>query len=279
MQWIDLTLIGSEEKLVSTLSALSTAQRGQSIQELLNFLVISQKDVEVSMLRILVERARGFALPASLWSRRLDSSSSVREAGRAHLQNHGLEASGERLDAIQSLYLQFATERSRTPVTEQALQACNYRCEHCGLAFCDEDLEAKGFVSPYGLRGTLKVDAFKLHWIDTHPNYRLPTMDHDWPVATYGSNDDDNLRVLCGGCNEGKANFLSMEQMGPWSGLLDRQQLLRNKVSLALFYVQIRRAPLCSLTGAGSDTTELTVRLKNPHGPAVLDNLVTVASP
>lgn len=279
MQWIDLALIGNEDQLVSRLSSLSSEVRAQAVDQFLDFLKLSREEVEVSTLRILVERARGFALPTSLWSRPLYASSSVRDAGREHLESYGLAASAERLDAIQSLYQQFAAERCRTPVTEAALLESNYRCGHCGLAFHDEELESKGFASPYELRGSLKVDPFKPHWAPSHPNYRLPTMDHDWPVTTYGSNEDDNLRVLCGGCNEGKANFLSVEQMGPWSGLLDRQQLLSRKVSLAVFYVQIRRAPFCSQTGVGSDSAELTVRLRNPNGPAVLDNLMTVASP
>lgn len=277
MQWIDLTLLSAEAQLVSALTGLERGQRQSVADELLKLLRMDRDDLEVSSLRILVERARGFALPVSLWSRPLDASSNIRDAGRVHLEQLGLEATSERLDAIQILYQQFATERTRKPVTEASLQKNGYRCEHCGLAFCNEDLESKGIESPHGLRGALKVDALKLHW--GRDDLRIPTIDHDWPVSTFGSNADHNLRVLCGGCNQGKADYIALEQMGAWTGLVNRVQLVRQAVPLALFYAQVRRSSICSQTGVASSTAELTVQLRDPAGPAVFDNLITIVSP
>ncbi|WP_394538830.1 hypothetical protein PRJ39_25270 [Lysobacter enzymogenes] len=277
MQWIDLALISGESNLVSTLEALERQERKVIADELFGILGLSQDDFELSTLRILVERARGFALPISLWSRPLDASSSIRDAGRSHLGQLGLEASSSRLDAIQFMYQEFATERARVPVTVTALSKNGFRCEHCGLAFCNEDLESKGIVSPHGYRGALKVDVLKVHW--QRDEHRIPTMDHDWPVSTFGSNADHNLRVLCAGCNEGKAAYLALEQMGAWTGLLNRVQLVSQQVPLALFYAQIRRDPVCSRTGVASNSAELTVELRDPARPAIFDNLKTVVSP
>jgi len=279
MEWIDLALINNEDQLTAALTSIPPQGRAKVLDDFVQFLALSQDDVEISLLRVMVERARGFALPVSLWTRPLYASSSVRSAGALHLQALGLQVSPERLDAVQALYEQFATPREPTYVTEDLLKATGYRCGHCGLAFCDEDLLSKGFASPHGTRGALKVDSLKLHWELGNHKRRRPTMDHDWPVSTFGNNGESNLRVLCGGCNEGKANIIAVEQMGSWTGLLERRQLVGHQVSLALFYAQIRRAPICSKSGVGRDSAELTVELRDPTGPAILDNLITVASP
>lgn len=216
-------------------------------------------------------------LPKSLWGRTLDSSSSIQEAGQRHLADLGLDVSTSRLQAIQNLYQEFASTREKVPVTSAALTKNNYRCEHCGIAFCNEDLASKNIISPHHYRRVIKIDPFKLHW--SRSDYRIPTMDHDWPVTTFGSNSTTNLRVLCRGCNEGKADYLALEQMGAWSGLYKREQLINGAVPLSLFYAQIRKEPMCSESGARSDTSELTVELRDPKRPAVFDNLITVVSP
>jgi hypothetical protein len=85
---------------------------------------------------------------------------------------------------------------------------------------------------------------------------------------------------FCHGCNHGKENFVALEQMRPLVGLPARTQLLTGgSVAWDVFYAQLRRAPTCSETGENATQAELTVRLRDPHAPAVLDNLETVASP
>jgi hypothetical protein len=198
---------------------------------------------------------------------------------REHLEKLQVPSTSNRLLAMQAMYTDFAdATRAKGLVTRESLSKTAFRCAHCGLRFCDEDLMSKAIVSPYGPRPLpIKVDPMKLHW--SFPKYREPTADHDWPISTYGSNDDANIRILCQGCNGGKENILALEQLGAWTGLYNRKQLQDHEVPLSLFYAQLRRQPRCAKTGVSAAEAELTVALRDPQGPAILDNLMTVVSP
>ena len=177
------------------------------------------------------------------------------------------------------MYLQFSQERDNTRrVTQADLEQQNFRCGHCGLAFCDEELAKKGIESPHGERRKPKNDPLKPHW--SRADYRVPTLDHRWPISLYGSNDLDNLLVLCKGCNVGKANRIAREQLEPFIGLPQRDTLLaRYPLSPDLFYAQLIREPACSQTKQTAIECELTVEIVDPTKPAFLDNLTTVMSP
>ena len=279
MEWIDFALLGDENNLRSAIDGLDDGQRADAIDELTRKLGVDRADVERSILRLLVERVRPYALPMSLWARPITASDDPRVLLRAHFGRVGVAATADRLDKGLDLYLQFREERSRVPVQESDLRRCRYRCEHCGLAFCNEELARKAIVSPFGTRGTKKTDALKPHW-NVADELRWPTMDHDWPVSLYGNNDRRNLKVLCRACNEGKSDFLAWEQTRPSVGLPRRTQLSTpGSLPNELFYTQLRRSPVCADTGQTATSTELTVRLVDASGPLVLDNLVTVASP
>jgi hypothetical protein len=215
----------------------------------------------------------------ALVARPITSSDDPSTEIRRHFERRGVAETPERVQLALQLYAQFAQDRAKVPVKEVDLRRCGYRCEHCGLAFCNEELASKALISPFGLRGAKKVDPLKPHWNGIDEN-RNPTMDHDWPVSLYGDNTSGNLRVLCGACNQGKANYLALEQLKPWVGLQERAQLLgRGSLSLEAFYTQIRRSPICQRTGRGADVMELTVVLRDVRSPPVLDNLITVESP
>lgn len=279
VDWIDLALIGDEARLRAAIDGLDEAGRTAAVTDVAAQLGMTDTQVQRATLRMLVERVRPFALSSLLWARPITSSDDPRPEISRQFARRGVAETPERVQLALQLYAQFAQERATVPVREIDLRRCGYRCQHCGLAFCNEELALKALVSPFGLRGTPKNDSLKPHW-NSVDDVRLPTMDHDWPVSLFGDNSSGNLRVLCRACNQGKANYLTLEQLKPWVGLQERAQLLsRNSLSFEVFYAQVRRSPNCESTGRGADLTELTVELRDVHSPPVLDNLRTVESP
>lgn len=278
--WIDLATISDETSLSAAIDALGSQERHALREALCALLFVTPVEVEKSVLRILVERSRALALPKALWSRSLSDSSSVDDLCEGYLSSLGMESTKSRVASMRRLYRAFADTRSSQPTLSiTMLDAVDWRCTHCGLLFCDEEVAHKGWSSPHGPRGALKVDAFKQHWHPVPPNYRRPTIDHDWPVSTFGDNTAANLRIMCRGCNEGKSNIVAGEQAQSWVGMHRRSQFLSLPLPLDVFYAQIRRRPKCQLTGKDARQTELTVILRDSSGIARFDNLITVESP
>lgn len=279
MEWIDIALRDDESGVNEAISGLDASGREAAIRAAAETLGLDRDDVERAALRLLVERARLLALPAALWSRSLDESDDPADLVRAHFKRRRIAETPDRIRRAVRLYTQFAAEREKRPVTSAMLTACNFRCQHCGLAFCDEQLAAKAIPSPFRLRGNPKSEPLKPHW-HYEDFYLEPTTDHHWPVSLFGDNRPENLRVLCRGCNNSKEDFLALEQLKPSVGLTPRQSLLaRAPVHWAIFYAQLRRNPIAVDTGKSATEAELTVRLKDNFAPAVLDNLETVESP
>ncbi|MGY3228906.1 5-methylcytosine-specific restriction endonuclease McrA [Luteibacter sp. HA06] len=280
--WIDLATINDERRLSAAIDAL-TAQEGLSLRDTLcALLFITPLEVEKSVLRILVERSRAMALPKALWSRSFSDSSSVDELCEEYLASLGVPSTKARVAAMRGLYRAFGdTRSSQPPLTIAMLNAIDWRCTHCGLLFCDDDVVHKGWSSPHGPRGPLKVEPLKQHWNPAlaHCNYRQPSIDHDWPVSTFGDNAASNLRIMCRGCNEGKSNIVAGEQAQSWVGMHRRSQFLPLPLPLDVFYAQLRRRPRCEITGQTASQIELTVKLRDPGGIARFDNLITVESP
>lgn len=277
-EWIDLALIGDEAALSAAVRALDGDGQERALKSLTRVLAIGENEVVESLIRLLVERVRPLALPASLWSRPVTASDDPLTHVRNHFRRRGVGETPARLDAAMRLYDRFAEERVERRVGEADLVRCGFRCQHCGMAFCNEQLEYKGFESPFGNRGRDKRDPLKPHW-NAGADKRQPTHDHTWPVSTYGDNSSSNLRVLCNGCNFGKGDVLALEQVRAWTGLAGRDPLLRpGVVDWAAFYAQLRQSPRCHVSDAGPDTVELTVELVDPAAPPVLGNLRTVAS-
>lgn len=280
MEWIDLALIGDEATLRDVISGLSEDQRNGAIQGLADVLGIDEDEFMRGMLRILVERARPLALPSRLWRRTLTSSEDPARMAREHLVGRRVEPTPERVRLAVAMYARFEQERDRAlRLTEADLIACEYRCRHCGLEFHNEELESRSLVSPFGSRFKVLVAPLKPHW-NGPAQMREPTLDHEWPVSLYGDNDPGNLRVVCHGCNAGKRDVVALEQSRSWTGFPERPSLMKaSPVELPVFYAQLRREPVCWRSGRAADAVELTVELKDPGAPAVLDNLMTVAMP
>ena len=277
-EWIDLALTLNEDDLAREIDQLSPNDRKRVLDQLLTVFRLKSDTAERAILRLMIERARPMVLPSALWRRPITSSSNFLAEADRHLKRLGVESTSERLQKAQDLYAQFVVERGNERVTEQHLKNQDYRCWHCGLAFCNEELSSKGFVSPFGSRRKTKNDPLKLHWVKLEN--RLPTLDHYWPITLYGDNQNRNHRVLCFSCNWGKANYIATEQMPPFVGLPRRAQFTTNApLPEDLFYAQIRLNPECFRTGKTARDTELTVELRDPQMLGVLDNLVTVESP
>ena len=141
-------------------------QRAAAIAGFAAELDLSAEDIECATLRLLVERARPLALPISLWSRPVTASDDPASHIRAHFERKGIEPTADRMRRALRLYAQFAQERVKTPITKANLVKCGFRCEHCGLVFCNEELTNRAIVSPFGHRGLLKRDPLKPHWND-----------------------------------------------------------------------------------------------------------------
>jgi len=277
-EWIDLALTLNEDDLADEIDKLSTEERKRVLDQLLTVFKLKSDAAERAILRLMVERARPIALPSTLWRRPINSSTNILAEAERHLKHLRVDATKERLQKAQDLYAQFVVERGKERVTEQLLKNQDYRCWHCGLAFCDEELTQKGFVSPFGSRRRVKNDPLKPQWINVEN--RLPTLDHHWPIKLYGDNQSRNHRVLCQSCNAGKAHYVTTEQMPPFVGLPRRTQFISNApLPEDVFYAQIRLNPACFKTGKTARDTELTVEIRDPHMLGVLDNLVTVESP
>jgi hypothetical protein len=277
--WIDLALAPDEASLRGLLNELDARARGDAIANVADRLGLTREDVERAALRLLVERVRLFALPSSLWNRDPTASDDPRARIRSHFTALGVTETPERVDSALRLYLAWIDGRGNPKVKEADLVACGYRCQHCGLAFHNEELLSRGFESPFGSRAAPKKDPLKPHW-HVSDEERQPTIDHDWPVALFGDNRPSNLRVLCSPCNAGKEHYVAGEQMWPAVGLPRRKHVMRPRpVANDVFYAQLRRAPRCEHTGRGPTEVELTVELRDPNMPSVLDNLRTVESP
>lgn len=280
LDWIDLAIITSESELTQTLDGLEESERTRLRNALMRVLQVAPADLDRSVFRLLIERSRPFALPAALWSRPITASWSVKDESKRHLARLELQASEERLTRMNALYNAFlVTERDRR-VTQERLKVQSFRCAHCGLAFCNEQLEKHDIVSPHGPRKKNKLDALKPHWAPGKGEHLQPTIDHVWPIAGYGSNVPTNIDIKCKGCNVGKSHFVSLEQHRDWTGLCTRAHLENpnRPLSFELFYAQILRQPSCEKSKKGPQDAELTVVLRDSALPAVLDNLMTVES-
>jgi hypothetical protein len=279
--WLDIVLIEKEEDLRDALEALSGAERDALISTLSELIGTPADAVKHGLLRVLIERARPFAMPRTLWNRSRISSDPVLPILSTHLASLGLELTSDRIRRLLDLQFRYGDERERDPVDiANLIWAQGFRCALCGLKYYNEELEAFGtIVAPHGLRGRDKIDQMKPHW--GNANWRRPVIDHVWPVSGYGSNRIENLQAICNGCNIGKANFVFFEQTAKGVGILGRNDLLGylGRASLGLFVAQILRQSQCADSHATSRDTELTIRIVNPSLPMVIDNLETIALP
>src|SRR5262249_52396361 len=154
-------LVDSEVELRSRVAQTSPGEKGRLSQQLMQLLGISQSSIDEAVFRLLIERARSFALPGKVWRRNLDATWSVRDANREYLLSLNLVPTPERLKAMQDLYYRFVVKRRQVSVSEETLRSQNYSCIVCGLRFYNDELLGLGFESPLGNRPRPKVDPLK----------------------------------------------------------------------------------------------------------------------
>lgn len=265
--------------LSSLISALTDDEADAVREEIIAFLGIDRFELQRGILRVMIERVRPFALPHVIWARPTDSINDISSATCEHLEYLGFEVTTQRLRAMHAMYMRFAGHHRDAHISEELLVQQDFRCTVCGLAWHNEELEDIGVVSPFKYRSRPKVDKLKPHW--RKPGARIPRLDHQWSIRLYGGNDDFNINAICDCCNLGKAQYMSVVQTRPYTGLPDRDGLSgsTHPMTPELFYTQMRRAPMCSITGRSAKDVELTVQLRDANFPIVLDNLVTVESP
>jgi hypothetical protein len=152
------------------------------------------------------------------------------------------------------------------------LERQNYRCMSCHLNFSDSlRIEAEEIRALSG-----QSDRFKPYYDGNGVQDAMaPEVDHINVVSKDGTNQSDNLQILCALCNQGK---------GDNSGVRPSRELKYSHLPLheiprghlmSLLYYRLRldgsRCTVCN-----SRQNELTVRLTRTSGPVTLTNLHSI---
>lgn len=124
-------------------------------------------------------------------------------------------------------------------------------------------------------------DPYKLAWVNPERNFEA-TVDHREPVSKFGTNELDNLWLLCRFCNEGKGDdspLLLKHELKfavdlPWKGTdVPGDDVFAHSSRLA-YRVLARQEFRCRY--CDSQNRELTFRKERSSGLAVLSNLVSI---
>lgn len=283
MEWIDLTLLADDEALKEYLEQLydQSPEKTEQLQNsLLKVIGLSEKDAHLQMIRLLIEKARPFALPLSVWKRESSQSGGMLDNIKEHLSTFNLDQNQDRLLKLQKLHRNFHQGRKSHSVDMDKLIAQNYSCALCGYGFDDQDLKSYGIASIHTIP-PVRHDKFKPIWNlvgDEKQKFKViskrkPAVDHNWAVSLYGGNDSANLSILCTSCNTGKSNYQTAIQTKPGVGLPKREHIISNDVDDELFFTCVNWHKKCNKCKKGPGSAELTVRKVDPNKPLVLDNL------
>lgn len=155
---------------------------------------------------------------------------------------------------------------------EQLLARDGSRCKSCSVDFDELPDEVATVV----LR-----DPFKLAWIDP-ARHLFPTVDHREPVSKFGTNELDNLWLLCRFCNEGKGDGtplllkheLDFATVLPWYAPEAPGAGVIAQSSRLVYRVLARHEFRCGQCDGRE--AELTIRKERERGLAVLSNLTSI---
>jgi len=152
------------------------------------------------------------------------------------------------------------------------LKKQNYLCACCHLNFSDPTRLQK----EEDLALCNKADQFKPYFDDDGVSSAMaPHVDHKTVVSKDGTNQSDNLQVLCALCNFGKG---ANSGIRPSKELdyccLPVNEIPRSHRMALLFYRLMMDENSC--TKCGSKTNELTVRKVHEEGLVALTNLRTL---
>ncbi len=145
------------------------------------------------------------------------------------------------------------------------LRSQNGRCKHCGLVLIP-DAQPELLGDPYKPYHAVNDD-----WMSAE-------IDHIEPVSKFGTNDVENLQVLCRMCNQGKADGtgvdLRYEARYAAFSVGNISEVHRARM---FYYVIDRCSRTCVRTNRTSAEVELTIRPVRAAGAYVRTNLVAVS--
>jgi hypothetical protein len=151
------------------------------------------------------------------------------------------------------------------------LENQKYLCACCHLSFSDKDR----ITLEESLALSESSDPYKPYFDETSLDSMLPQVDHKTVVSKDGTNQTDNLQVLCGLCNLGK---------GANSGIRPSKELEYGHLPIAdiprshrmnLIYYRIMMDN-CICNNCKSNINELSIRKIHDEGLIVLTNLQAV---
>ena len=160
------------------------------------------------------------------------------------------------------------TERvTVTGYRDALVQRDGTRCNACRV-----DLAAPAESA----RSVVTKDPYKLAWVDAERSFAY-TVDHKVPVSKFGTNQLENLELLCRYCNEGKEDGsplilkheVELATVLPATG--EPALGLASKSARLIYRVLKRDAFLCA--SCGGNACELTVRKVVEEALAVTSNL------
>lgn len=137
------------------------------------------------------------------------------------------------------------------------------RCRHCRVEFAD-----------FAARSVVARDDYKPYYLA--PDELLsPEVDHDEAISAIGTNDLDNLQLLCRLCNGGKGDGLGVDvrQEANYAGRV-LNDIPRAHRARMLYYVLERDGRAC--VRCGSNQAELTMQRVVALGSFVRSNLSTL---
>jgi len=271
--------IADEKTLVDYYRLLDQVGRRELIGSLQSLLGVSSDQLELQVLRILVERARPLLISQRTWSQSVTSSDPIRGAIESHLVSilgiEKVDIPETTVTSLESIASNFREPRASLRITVDLLERSDYRCRCCGFLFRDEDLEAFGFELPDDQKVLVaewpNIDP--LHPVTSGGQLGKPRADHIWPVSLYGSNEEGNIAVLCDACNSGKANYMSYAHSAPNVGVFLPKYFSSPYVDPIVFYSVMARDEKCTLCGTPPSARPLTVRKRLREGILIPDNL------
>lgn len=274
--------IYGESQLMDYINQLPSAEKLDLEQKLASLLGLNAEQVRAQVLRILIERARPLVAAHKTWTQSISSSDSVRRGIVSHLEKVAQiseeDIEDEVLTAFETLVSNFKEQRQSVKVSKALLEKAKYRCGCCGFLFRDQDLEDLDLELPDEQKKLVavlgRIDRF--HPVARKENYAKPRSDHIWPISLYGSNNENNIRILCDACNSGKANYMSADHAAPNVGVYLPKFFTGSYVDPTVFYAVMARDKKCVGCGCEPFQSPLTVRLRFGEGVLVPDNLLTV---
>jgi hypothetical protein len=150
-------------------------------------------------------------------------------------------------------------KRKALPVADRyiLLGSSGRRCRICGFTFPDAVVDAFLGGRPEELPRHPLYDFLKPTWRSPQ-DFRIE-VDHIWPIARGGTNDLQNLQLLCGFCNRAKRDLVTLFDAGVGGIDLPHPHLKRLRLSSWFLVVRVLAGSRCHFCGREATATELTV--------------------